>query len=59
MLKTFPMVEEGGLEISLMPVLQGKIKVLLCHEAVSQENLQTGKKIPRDREQVNGLDFNR
>ena len=53
------MVEGRRLEIGRMPVLQGKIKVFLCHEAVSQENLQTGKKIPRDREQVNGLAFNR
>ncbi len=59
MLKTFPMVEGRRLEIGRMPVLQGKIKVFLCHEAVPQENLQTGKKIPRDREQVNGLAFNR
>ena len=50
MLKTFPMVEEERLEIGRMPVLQGKIKVFLCHEAVPQENLQTGKKIPRIRE---------
>ena len=44
MLKTFPMVEGRRLEIGRMPVLQGKIKVFLCHEAVPQENLETEKK---------------